>query len=386
MVERTLFTPDNDAYRDLVREFVSREVEPNMSRWDNERLIDRHVWGAAGKHGIIGLAVPEEFGGSGQDDFRYQVVIFDELARVGATSLNSSFSVQNNIVIPYVSDLGTDEQKHRWLPGLAAGELIGAIAMTEPGAGSDVQGVRTTAARDGGEWVISGQKTFITNGINADVVIVVTRTDPAAGARGFSLFVVEAGTAGFAKGRNLDKIGLHAQDTAELFFNDVRVPAANLLGIEGHGFGHLMERLPRERLSIAAVALSSAEAIFTETKRYCFARRAFGQPIGDFQHTRFQLADMSTELDVTRAYLDAAVLALNAGTLTATDAAKAKWWATEVQKRVVDRCLQLHGGYGYMLEYPVARAFLDSRVQTIYGGTTEIMKEIIGRDIASSES
>jgi len=385
-VERTLFTPDYNAYRTLVREFVSREVAPNLQRWEDERLIDRHVWRAAGKQGIIGLAVPEEFGGSGQADFRYQVIIFDEFAKAGATSLGSGFSVQDNIVIPYVSDLGTDEQKRRWLPGLAAGEIIGAIAMTEPGAGSDVQGIRTTAAHDDGTWVINGQKTFITNGINADLVIVVARTNPGAGARGFSLIIAEAGAAGFSRGPKLDKIGLHAQDTAELFFDDVRVPAANLLGAEGRGFPHLMERLPRERLSIAVAAASGAEAIFAETKRYCFGRKAFGQLIGDFQHTRFQLADISTELDVTRAYLDAAVLALNAGTLSATDAAKAKWWATELQKRVVDRCLQLHGGYGYMLAYPVAQAFLDSRVQTIYGGTTEITKEIIGRDIARSES
>ena len=385
-MQRGLFSPDHDAYRELVREFVLREVEPNRERWEEARLIDRPVWLAAGKQGVIGLSVPEEYDGGGQPDYRYQVVVMEELARAGATSLAASFSLQDNIIIPYVKDLGTDEQKRRWLAGMATGELIGAIAMTEPGAGSDLQAVRTTAVRDGGAWVINGQKTFITSGINAGFVIVVARTDPEAGSRGFSLIVVENGTAGFSRGRKLKKVGLHAQDTAELFFDNVRVPAANLLGTEGQGFIHLMERLPLERLSIATAALAGAEAVFAETRHYCFDRQAFGRPIGDLQNTRFQLAEMATELDVTRAYHDKAVLALNAGELTAVDAAEAKWWATELQKRVIDRCLQLHGGYGYMLEYPVARAFVDSRVQTIYGGTTEIMKEIIGRDIARSES
>jgi long-chain-acyl-CoA dehydrogenase len=385
-VDRLLFTADHDDYRQVVRDFVDREVSPNLTRWDQERLIGRPVWLAGGKQGIIGLSVPEQYGGGGEPDYRYQVVVMEELARAGAASLASSFSLQDNIIIPYVKDLGTEEQKQRWLTGMASGQLIGAIAMTEPGAGSDLQGLRTTAVRDGGEWVVNGQKTFITSGINADFVIVVARTEPGAGARGFSLIVVETGTPGFTRGRKLDKIGLHAQDTAELFFADVRVPAANVLGTEGRGFMHLMERLPLERLAIATAGLASAQAVFTETTRYCFERKAFGRPIGDLQNTRFQLAEMSTELDVTRAYHDAAVLALNAGSLSAVDAAKAKWWATELQKRVIDRCLQLHGGYGYMLEYPVARAFIDSRIQTIYGGTTEIMKEIIGRDLARAQS
>jgi long-chain-acyl-CoA dehydrogenase len=386
-VHRDLFSPDHTAYRETVREFVTREVAPNLARWDADRLIDRDVWRAAGKQGIIGLGVPEEFGGGGQPDYRYRLVVADELARAGASSLAASFALQDDIIIPYLHDLGTPEQKRRWLPGMAAGELIGAIAMTEPGAGSDLQGVRTTAVRDAngpdGEWVINGQKTFITSGINADFVIVVVRTDPDAGAKGFSLIFVETTTPGFARGRKLEKIGQHAQDTAELFFDDVRVPGANLLGTDGRGFMHLMERLPRERMSIAASALCSAQAVFEETIRHCFDRTAFGQAIGDFQNTRFTLAEIATELDVTRAYLDVAVLALNDDTLSAVDAAKAKWWASELQKRVIDRCLQLHGGYGYMLEYPVARAFIDSRIQTIYGGTTEIMKEIIGRDIAT---
>lgn len=384
-MKNALFTEDHAAYRELVREFVAREVQPHMGRWDAERLIDRDVWLAAGKHGIIGLSIPEEFGGGGQPDYRYPCVVIEELANIGAASLISSFSLQDNIVVPYIKDLGTEEQKQRWLPGMASGVLIGAIAMTEPGAGSDLQGIRTTAVRDGDQWILNGQKTFITSGINADLVVVVARTDPDAGSRGLSLLVVESGAAGFSRGRKLDKVGLHAQDTAELYFENVRVSDANLLGAEGRGFVHLMERLPLERLSIATSAIAGAQAIYAETKKYCFERTAFGRPIGDFQNTRFVLAELATELDVTRAYHDAAVLALNAGELTGVDAAKAKWWTTELQKRVVDRCLQLYGGYGYMLEYPVARAFVDSRIQTIYGGTTEIMKEIIGRDIAGSE-
>ena len=384
-MERQLFTDDHDAYREMVREFVTREVTPHLKRWDADRLIDRDVWLAAGMQGVIGLGVPEQYGGGGQPDYRYRVVVTDELTKAGASSLTSSFGLQDDIVLPYITDLGTEEQKRHWLPKMARGELIGAIAMTEPGAGSDLQGVRTIAYRDGDEWVINGQKTFITSGINADFAIVVARTNPDAGARGLSLLVVETGTAGFTRGRKLDKIGLHAQDTAELFFDNVRVPAANVLGTEGRGFAHLMERLPRERMSIAVGAMSSMDAVFTETKRYCFQRTAFDKPIGDFQNTRFQLAEIATEIDVTRAYVDNCVLALNDGELSAVDAAKAKWWTTELQKRVIDRCLQLHGGYGYMLEYFVARSFLDSRIQTIYGGTTEIMKEIIGRDIAAAQ-
>ena len=268
-----------------------------------------------------------------------------------------------------------------WLPGFVTGEIITAIAMTEPGAGSDLQGLQTTARRDGDDWVLNGSKTFITNGINADLVIVVARTDPDAGARGLSLLVVERGMPGFERGRNLEKVGLKAQDTAELFFDDVRVPAANLLGTEGHGFFHLMANLPQERLSIAAVAVAASRVVLDLTVEYCKSRTAFGRPIGKFQNTRFELAEMHTEVTIAETYIEKAILEHNAGRFTVEDAAMAKWWTTELQKRVVDRCLQLHGGYGYMLEYPVARAFLDSRIQTIYGGTTEIMKEIIGRSL-----
>ncbi|WP_329342968.1 acyl-CoA dehydrogenase family protein [Streptomyces sp. NBC_01352] len=382
-MERTLYDQDHEDFRDVVREFVVREVVPHQERWDADHLIDRAVWTAAGKQGLLGLAVPEEYGGGGQDDFRYRTVMMEEFAEVGAASLGSGFSVQDDIVLPYLLDLGTEEQKRRWLPGICAGETITAIAMTEPGAGSDLQGIRTSAVRDGDEWVLDGTKTFITSGILSDLVIVLARTDPAAGARGMSLFVVERGMPGFTRGRKLDKIGLHAQDTAELFFDSVRVPAANLLGTEGRGFVHLMERLPRERMAIAVSAQCVTETVLEQTLDYCTERTAFGRPVADFQHSRFLLAELTTQADITRVYLDRAIEALNEGTLTAVDAAKAKWWATELQTKTVDRCLQLHGGYGYMKEYPVARAFLDSRIQTVYGGTTEIMKEIIGRDLAA---
>jgi len=364
-VRRDLYEPDHEAFREVVQAYVKREVMPNQQRWEAERNVDRQAWLAAGKQSIIGLLIPERFGGAETGDFRYRCVVMEELAEVCAASLSSGFGLQDDIAIPYIVDLGTEEQQARWLPPMAAGECIGAIAMTEPGAGSDLQGIRTTAVRDGDAWVLNGAKTFITNGINSDLVIVVARTAPDAGARGISLLVAERGMPGFTRGRKLDKIGLHAQDTAELFFDDV----------------HLMERLPRERMSIAMLALTSARAALGWTVEYTTARTAFGQPLAAFQNTAFELASAVTEVDVLEAYLDKAVLALNSGELTAVDAAKAKLWATEVQHRVLDRCLQLFGGYGYMAEYPIARAYADARVQTIYGGTSEIMKTIIARDL-----
>jgi alkylation response protein AidB-like acyl-CoA dehydrogenase len=380
-MRRDLYEPDHEAFREVVQAYVKREVTPNQQRWEQEHIVDRQAWLAAGKQAIIGHLIPERFGGLGTDDFRFRCVVMEEFATVGATSLSSGFGLQDDIAVPYLVDLGTEEQQARWLPPMAAGECIGAIAMTEPAAGSDLQGIRTTAVRDGDGWVLNGAKTFITNGINSDLVIVVARTEPDAGAHGISLLVVERGMPGFTRGRKLDKIGLHAQDTAELFFDDVRVPAANLLGREGGGFVHLMERLPRERLSIAILALTSVRAALGWTVDYTTQRTAFGKPLAAFQNTAFELASAVTEVDVLEAYLDKAVLALNSGELTAVDAAKAKLWATEVQHRVLDRCLQLFGGYGYMAEYPIARAYADARVQTIYGGTSEIMKTIIARDL-----
>jgi long-chain-acyl-CoA dehydrogenase len=380
-VRRNFYEPDHEAFREVVQAFIKREVEPNNEKWEEQRSVDRQAWLAAGQQSLIGLGIPEEYDGGGTTDFRFRCVVMEEFARAGATSISSGFGLQDDIAIPYIVDLGTDEQKSRWLPKMASGECIGAIAMTEPGAGSDLQGIRTTAVRDGDEWVVNGAKTFITNGINSDLVIAVARTDPNAGSRGISLLVVERGMPGFSRGRKLDKIGLHGQDTAELFFDDVRVPATNLLGREGGGFVHLMERLPRERMSIAFMGLASARAALGWTVEYTANRTAFGQPIAAFQNTQFELASMVTEVDVLEAYVDKAVLALNAGELTVVDAAKAKLWATDVQNRVLDRCLQLFGGYGYMSEYPIARAFTDARVQKIYGGTSEIMKTIIARDI-----
>jgi len=378
-LKRAVFEAEHEQFREVVREFIAREVAPHARAWEDAGIVDRAVYQAAGKHGVIGFNVPEQFGGGGVSDFRFNAVVAEELAVAGPGT--PAFTLHNDIVGPYLISLASPEQQQRWLPGFAAGDLIGAIAMSEPGAGSDLAGVRTHAERDGEDWVLSGAKTFISSGINADLVIVVTRTDPTAGHKGFSLLVVERGMAGFSRGRNLEKIGQKSQDTAELFFDQVRVPAANVLGTDGRGFYHLMHNLPAERLSIAVSAVAGARAIFAETVAYAKNRTAFGQPIGAFQHNRFVLAELDTELDIAQVYVDRCLAGMVTGDLTAVEAAKAKWWTTELQKRVVDACLQLHGGYGYMLEYPVARAYLDSRVQTIYGGTTEIMKEIIGRDL-----
>jgi alkylation response protein AidB-like acyl-CoA dehydrogenase len=378
-MRRTVFEPDHEQFREVVREFLAREVAPHAQGWEAAGIVDREVYRAAGKHGVIGFNVPEQFGGGGVSDFRFNAVVAEELAVAGPGT--PAFTLHNDIVAPYLISLSSPAQQQRWLPGFAAGDLIGAIAMSEPGAGSDLAGVRTHAERDGDDWVLSGAKTFISSGINADLVIVVTRTDPTAGHKGFSLLVVERGMPGFSRGRNLEKIGQKSQDTAELFFDQVRVPAANVLGQAGRGFYHLMHNLPAERLSIAVSAVAGARAILAETIAYAKQRTAFGQPIGAFQHNRFVLAELDTELDIARVYVDRCLAAVATGDLTAVEAAKAKWWTTELQKRVVDACVQLHGGYGYMLEYPVARAYLDARVQTIYGGTTEIMKEIIGRDL-----
>jgi alkylation response protein AidB-like acyl-CoA dehydrogenase len=378
-MRRTVFEAEHEQFREVVREFLAREVAPHAQAWEAAGIVDREVYRAAGKHGVIGFNVPEQFGGGGVADFRFNAIVAEELATAGPGT--PAFTLHNDIVAPYLTSLASPEQQQRWLPGFAAGDLIGAIAMSEPGAGSDLAGVRTHAERDGDDWILSGSKTFISSGINADLVIVVTRTDPTAGHRGFSLLVVERDMPGFSRGRNLEKIGQKSQDTAELFFDQVRVPAANVLGQEGRGFYHLMHNLPAERLSIAVSAVAGARAVFDATAIYAKNRTAFGQPIGAFQHNRFVLAELDTELDLARTYVDRCLEGTVAGDLTAVEAAKAKWWTTELQKRVVDACVQLHGGYGYMLEYPVARAYLDARVQTIYGGTTEIMKEIIGRDL-----
>jgi acyl-CoA dehydrogenase len=378
-MQRDIFGPDHDAFRDMVRVFIAREVTPYHGQWERDGVVSREVWLAAGRAGLLGIDMDKKYGGGGDPDYRYYLILNEELARAGATG--PGFAVHNDINGQYFARLCSTEQKERWLPGYCSGELITAIAMSEPGAGSDLQGIQTTAVRDGAGYLLSGQKTFISNGQLCDLVIVVAKTDPAAGHRGISLLVVERGMAGFERGRNLAKVGMHAQDTSELFFSDVRVPASNLLGEEGGGFLALMQNLPRERLAIGATALAAAEKVFQDTLQYCQQRQAFGRPIGAFQHSRFTLAEMATELAVARAFTDRAVTEHNAGQLSNSDASMVKWWDTELCNRVVDRCVQLHGGYGYMTEYPVARAYADSRVQTIFGGTTEIMKEIIGREL-----
>jgi alkylation response protein AidB-like acyl-CoA dehydrogenase len=380
-MRRPLYEADHEQYRQTVREFLAREVVPYADQWDADRWIDKKIFPKAAEAGLYALKVPTEYGGSGEADYRFRLVVCEEIARINALSFGLTLGLQDDLVLAYLADLTNDEQKQRWLPGFAAGELIGALGLTEPGAGSDLRGMRTSARKDGDEYVINGQKTFISSGMMADLVVLAVRTDPEAGSRGFSIIVVEDGTPGFVRGRKLDKVGLPGQDTAELFFEDCRVPAANLLGEEGRGLQYLMSHLPQERIGISVMAVATMRAIYEMTVEYTKQRTAFGKSIADFQNTRFELATMATEIDVAEAYVDQSVLAFNAGELTPTDAAKGKWYLSELQKRVVDRCLQLHGGYGYMNEYPVAKAYADTRIQTIFGGTTEIMKELIGRDI-----
>ncbi|MBL7487636.1 acyl-CoA dehydrogenase family protein [Frankia sp. AgB1.9] len=380
-METDLYEADHEAYRTTAREFMRLEVVPRLGDWDLRREVDRGTWTKAGAAGLVGLAVPERFGGAGVNDYRFRFVVSEEIADVGAAALQSAFAVNDDIVLGYLLAQATEEQKARWLPGFASGETISAIAMSEAEAGSDLRGIATQAVRKGDRWLLNGSKTFISNGITADLVIVFARTDPAEGAGGYSLFVVERGMPGFERGRKLDKVGLAAQDTAELFFHDVEVPADNLLGSAGAGLRSLMENLPRERLGIAVAAQCSAEASLRWTVEYVRQRRAFGKAVAEFQTVGFTLAELRTQVEVTRAYLDRCVRQLNAGALSAVDAAKAKWWATDVQWKVIDAGVQLHGGYGYMTEYPIARAFMDARVQRIYGGTNEIMKEIISRDL-----
>jgi alkylation response protein AidB-like acyl-CoA dehydrogenase len=378
-MEQHLYEQIHADFRGLCREFLTREAVPHHAGWEKAGLVDREIWRKAGAAGLLGMDIDEEYGGGGQRDFRLNAVLVEEIIRAGCSGLG--FGLHNDIVAPYLTGLTTEDQRKRWLPGFCTGDIVTAIAMSEPGAGSDLAGVRTTAVRDGDSYVLNGQKTFITNGEHADLVIVVAKTAPEQGAHGLSLIVVERGTPGFSRGRRLEKVGLKANDTAELFFDDCRVPTDNLIGVENHGFYELTANLPRERLSIAVAAVAAAEAILELTLDYARNRQAFGRPIGSFQHNRFLLAELDTEVTIARTFLNHCVAEFNAGRLSVPDAAKVKWWTTELQTKVADRCVQLHGGYGYMLEYPVAKAWLDSRVQTIYGGTTEIMKEIIGRGL-----
>lgn len=372
-----ILTSEHVMFQEAFRKFVEREVLPNHEHWEKEGMVSRAVWRKAGELGFLGIAVPEEYGGLGVSDYRYNAIVVEELAR--ANAWGPGFGIHNDMVLPYLLKHGTPEQKSRWLPALVSGEGIAAVAMTEPNTGSDLANVHTTAIRQGDHYLLNGQKTFISNGILSDWVVVVAKTEPNAGTRGISLLVVERGMDGFQRGRRLEKIGLHAQDTAELYFQNVPVPVQNLLGEEGKGFYYLMQGLAQERLSIAVSAMAAAEAALQWTIAYCKQRTAFGQPIGKFQNSRFMLAEMQTEIEIGRTFIDQSILLHNEGQLTADKAAMGKWWTTEMQFRVTDQCLQLHGGYGYMLEYPIAKAYRDCRAQRIYGGTNEIMKEVIGR-------
>ncbi len=378
---RDLFDDDHEAFRESFRSWVAKEVTPHYLEWEEAGLAPREMFTSAGEYGFVGMQIPEEYGGGGTSDFRFNLVIGEEFAAAGIGGAGLGVTLHNDITTPYFTDICNDEQKARWLPGIASGELITAVAMTEPGTGSDLAGMVTTAIRDGDEYVLNGSKTFITNGINADLVIVAAKTDPTQRHGGLSLMVVERGMEGFERGRNLEKIGLHSQDTAELFFTDVRVPVANLLGDEGKGFNYLTGNLAQERLSIAATGIATAKAALGWTVEYVKERAAFGTTISTFQNTKFVLAEVDTEIEVGQAYIDHCVRKLNEGTLGADEAARAKLWCTELQQRAVDRCLQLYGGYGYILEYPIARAYADARITSIYGGTSEVMKTIIAKSI-----
>ena len=379
-MERNHFEQDHVLFRDAFKKFVQAEVVPHNAIWEANGICDRSMFTAAGAGGFLGTQVATEWGGAGVDDFRFNQIIMEEFELAGVGSAGSGIAMHNDIIIPYFVEFCDEDQKQKWLPGLCSGDLISAIAMSEPGVGSDLGRLATTAKREGDHYVINGSKTFISNGINADVLVLAVRTGPERH-KGITLLVVEAGTPGFIRSSNLKKIGRHCQDTAELSFVDCHVPVANRLGSENQGFYYMMSNLPQERLNIAVSAISAARYSFDLTLDYVKEREAFGQPIGSFQNSRFALAEMETEIRIGQEFVDRCVVALNNNELTAEEAAMAKWWTTELQNKVNDRCLQLHGGYGYMDDYSISRAWRDGRVQTIYGGTTEIMKEIIGRSL-----
>ena len=370
-------TDEHIMFRDAVREFIKRDIKPHHEQWEKDGIVSRDVWLKAGENGFLCMDVPEAYGGLEVDDYRYLAIFAEELSHSGVSG--PGFTITNELVVPYLMAFGTEEQKKRWLPGLASGELIGALAMTEANAGSDLQSIQTTAILQGDHYVVNGSKTFISNGILSDVIITYVKTTPGAGAGGTALLVLESGMEGLERGRNLEKIGMHAQDTAELFFNNVKVPVENLLGQDGKGFKYLMHNLPQERLTIAVGSLNQAEAAFEHTMAYVKERKAFGRPIGKFQNSRFKLAEMATELHIGRIFLDHCIMLQVEKKLSAEEAAMAKWWMSDMAQKVIDRCLQLHGGYGFMLEYPIAKFYTDHRVNPIFGGTNEIMKEIIGR-------
>ena len=379
-MRRTIFEEDHESFRQSVRAFVDRTLAPRAEEMIREHTIPRDIWEKAGEQGFFGLCIPEEYGGAGIEDYRFNAVFGEECARF-TNAASSCFGIHADITAPYLVHLGTEEQKQRWLPDVAAGKKIMAIGMTEPSGGSDLAALKSTAVRDGDDWVINGSKTFITNGHQCDLAVVAVRTDPTKGAWGISLFFLEAGMEGFTKGNKLDKVGQVESDTSELFFDNVRLPADALLGPEDMGFIAMMKHLPQERIGNAIANIANAKQILAETIQYTKDRKAFGQPIGSFQHNTFKIAEMVTKVEVTEAYIDDCVAAHAEGKLSAVDAAKAKWWAAQVQCNVLDECVQLHGGYGFMNEYRVARAWRDARVHKIWAGSNEIMKMIIGRDL-----
>ena len=379
-MKRTVYQSDHEDFRAVAREFVTRTILPSLEKWQEQRFIDRAAWREAGAQGLLGLPVPGAYGGGESGDYRFQAVLGEELAR-SAYGVHSSFSLHYDIVSPYLLELTTDEQKQRWLPGFVSGEQVWAIGMSEPSVGSDLAALRTRATRDGDSFVLNGSKTFITNGYLADRTIVAASTTPGGRSKGISLFVVEEGTPGFERGRKLDKIGQHEADTAELFFTDVRLPADALIGELDRGFVHMRHGLAQERLSVAIGSLAHAKQLFVETLVYVKDRQAFGQPVGSFQANKHRIAELATRLDVTQSFLDDCLRLHVAGELQGPDAARAKWWATSTQNEVLDACLQLHGGYGYMREYRISQAWVDARVGAIWAGSNEIMKEIIGRDL-----
>lgn len=379
-MRRNIFDEVHNDFRATAREFFERDCAPYTEKWESDGKVSREAWRSAGEHGLIGWALPEEYGGLGVTDYRFNQIVSEEMFAAGAVGIG--LGVQNDIIVPYLADLTTEEQKKRWLPKVISGEYICSIAMSEPAAGSDLAGIKTNAKDMGDHWVVNGQKTFISNGLLSSLVVAAVKTDTSAPRhKGISLLVIEDGMKGFTRGRKLDKIGQFSADTAELFFDDVVVPKENLLGEENRGFYHLVSHLPTERLGIATYALPMARRALELTKQYALDRKAFGQPIGTFQVNRHAIVEMQTQLDAAQVYLDQCVLAANEGTLTDEDAAGLKWWTSEIQWAIVDRCLQMHGGYGYINEYEVARLWRDSRVQRLYGGTTEIMKDLMGRSM-----
>jgi alkylation response protein AidB-like acyl-CoA dehydrogenase len=378
VIPRTLFSPEHETFRDSVRRFMQQEVAPNDERWQEQGFADKEIWRKAGANGFLCPTMPPEYGGAGADKL-YSVVLMEEQARANNSTLG--FGLHSEIVAPYLLAYGSEHLKHKYLPAMASGGMIGAIAMSEPGAGSDLQAVKTVAVKKNGSYVLNGSKTFITNGWNCDLVIVVAKTDPGKGAKGTSLLVVDTSMKGFTKGKRLKKVGLKGQDTAELFFDNVEVPAQNLLGQENNGFIYLMQELPWERLQIAIGAAAKAEAAIEWTRAYVTERKAFGKPISAFQNTRFKLAELATEVQVARVFVDRCIELVLQKQLTPENAAMAKYWVSDLECKVIDECLQLHGGYGYMWEFPIARAYVDARVQRIYGGTNEIMKELISRSL-----